>query len=73
VRNKHSWLLGPFVTCKENEVCEYCILGPIHNTLISLYLTNVPISLSVTIHLVGKACEGQTLLVIGPFCNLQRK
>jgi hypothetical protein len=32
-----------------------------------------PKSLSVTLHIIGKACQGKTLQPSGPICKLQRQ
>ncbi len=40
------------------------------------FLQNIPMgprSLSVTSHYAGKACQRQTLYVIGPICKVRRK
>jgi hypothetical protein len=37
------------------------------------YLQMGPMSYRVTLHKAEKACQGQTLQLIEPICNLQRK
>ncbi len=64
-KDKHSSLLGPFVSCKEHEIfatphfhCNFIKALP---------------SQSVALHQARKAFQGQTLQFIGSICKLQRK
>ncbi len=68
--DKHSSLLGPFVSYRKIKCCKYYPCGHIHNTLRNLWMD--PISYCNTLTSLKRFRSDKNSSVLGPICKLQK-
>ncbi len=75
-KDKRSSLLGQFVSYKGITLPWKGLPRAKHSSLLAQFKLRRkwkgPMCYSVTLHNLGRVCQGQTLSLIGPICTLQR-